>query len=90
MLLESAVFRADVEQRLKQVTGAIDVLDAHELQADRDHEEAIRALNERREAERNAQAHRRSDLVRIESGCRAALDASEPISAPQPIELAAE
>lgn len=77
VLLESDVFRKEVSKRLKEVAGEIDILDAAELQAERDCEEAIRHLTEKRAAERAAQGHRRADLTRISNGCKAALDASE-------------
>lgn len=77
ILQESDVFRREIGDRLKEVTGAIDIIDATELQADADFDNAIRMLTEKRDAERDAQALRRHDLNRVLDGCKAALNASE-------------
>lgn len=77
VLLESGVFRAEIENTMRAATGEIDLLDASELQAEADFKNAVEMLQQRREAERNAQKSRRDDLSRVVDGCRAALDASD-------------
>lgn len=75
--LESAVFRNEIVKRRDEVAGAIDIIDASELQADADLDAAIKQLVFVRDAERYAQGKRRGDLTLILNGCKAALDASE-------------
>lgn len=74
---ESALFRTEMEKRRAEVAGAIDLIDASEIQANADCERAIALLREKRAAEAASQSDRRADLERVQAGCVAALNASE-------------
>lgn len=77
VLLESDVWRKQIYREAAEVAGKIDLIDASEIQAQRDHDEAVRMMTEKRDAERQSVMHRRDDLCRIKAGCAAALNASD-------------